>query len=308
VDVNVHPAKTEVKFLNEKSVFDCIHYGVLGTLNKTPDRPEVQFKPVQHTPVQPQKPAATPVKHENFFRTMTPQAYKSFSAAVIDATQPKKEAAAATALKIETKQDNPVRDTVVFPQFTLPDPVPAKPVPVASPAPTQAEPEQAIIPMPEETPWRMVGELYRTYIIVEEGEEAFLIDKHAAHERIIYEKLKAEKAGSSAQILLQPVTVTLGKSEYDAAINNLNMFADCSFGGSAYRAGNTERHDFYFGNLDPFRMAANSELQAEFDPPKLHLRIDPFDNQRGEAEYADRGLIWTEVKERFEMLEMVKLT
>ena len=45
----------------------------------------------------------------------------------------------------------------------------------------------------------------------------------------MYEKLKSEKAGSSAQILLQPVTVTLGKSEYDAAINNLQMFTDCSF-------------------------------------------------------------------------------
>ena len=70
----------------------------------------------------------------------------------------------------------------------------------------------------------------------------------------------------------------------------------------------TERHDFYFGNLDPFRMVANSELQAEFDPPKQHLRIDPFDNQRGEAEYADHGLIWIEVDEHFEMLEMTKLT
>ena len=55
------------------------------------------------------------------------------------------------------------------------------------------------------------------------------IDKHAAHERMIYEKLKSEKAGAFSQLLLQPVTVTLGKEEYDAAINNLQMFSECSF-------------------------------------------------------------------------------
>ena len=77
---------------------------------------------------------------------------------------------------------------------------------------------------------KYVGELFDTYIIVEKNQsEMLLIDKHAAHERIIYEKLKAEKAGASAQILLTPITVTLGKSEYDAAIRHLDMFADCSF-------------------------------------------------------------------------------
>ncbi len=85
------------------------------------------------------------------------------------------------------------------------------------------------------------------------------------------------------------------------------LFADCSFGGSAYRAGNAERHAFYFGNLDPFRMVANSALQADFDPPKTQLRIDPFDNQRGEAEYSDCPLDWTQVRADWKLLEMKKL-
>lgn len=77
---------------------------------------------------------------------------------------------------------------------------------------------------------KYIGEAFSTYIIAEKnGKEILFIDKHAAHERMIYEKLKAEKAGAFSQLLLQPVTVALGKEEYDAAINNLNMFSECSF-------------------------------------------------------------------------------
>ena len=83
---------------------------------------------------------------------------------------------------------------------------------------------------PPENELRYIGELFNTYILVEHNKsELMLIDKHAAHERIIYEKLKAEKAGASSQYFLQPVTVTLGKDEYNAAVNNLNMFSDCGF-------------------------------------------------------------------------------
>ena len=77
---------------------------------------------------------------------------------------------------------------------------------------------------------RYIGEVFGTYIIAEKNKnEVVFIDKHAAHERMIYEQLKAEKAASFSQILLQPVTVTLGKAEYDAAINNLEMFKNCAF-------------------------------------------------------------------------------
>lgn len=68
------------------------------------------------------------------------------------------------------------------------------------------------------------------------------------------------------------------------------LFADCSFGGSAYRRGAAERWNFYFGNLDIYRMAANSRYYTPFDPPSAFLRADPYDSQRGEIETPARGL------------------
>ena len=62
------------------------------------------------------------------------------------------------------------------------------------------------------------------------------------------------------------------------------LFADCSYGGSAFRCGSEKRHAFYFGNLCPMRMAANRTYQAEIEPALTGLRVDPFDNQSGELE------------------------
>ena len=80
------------------------------------------------------------------------------------------------------------------------------------------------------------------------------------------------------------------------------LFADGSFGGSAFRDGNPERQDFYFGNLDPWRCVYNTALQQEFDPPKKHLRYDPYDSQSPEVEYEDRGLNRSEFTVHRELL------
>ena len=69
------------------------------------------------------------------------------------------------------------------------------------------------------------------------------------------------------------------------------LYADLSFGGSAFRAGDLPRRDFYFGNLDPFRMVANTAFQAPLLPSKSGLRADPYDNQVGECEVAGKGLL-----------------
>ena len=245
VDVNVHPAKTEVKFLSEKAVFDCVHYGVLGALNKKPDRPAVQFKP-QPAPVPPEKPTPSPEakpaeKKEAFFRTMTAQEYKTFSAAMADAPKPKPEAAAAAAKKIPAGGNMPLREFVMLPQVrqaVQPEPAPSLPplpetpkpsvpeMPVKAPEP---EMEQTALEMPKADTWRMVGELYRTYILVEEGDDAFLIDKHAAHERILFEKLKANQESISGQTLLQPVPVRLSPAAAGELLGNTELLEELGF-------------------------------------------------------------------------------
>ena len=65
---------------------------------------------------------------------------------------------------------------------------------------------------------------------------------------------------------------------------------DASFGNAAWHNGDLERWDFYFGHMDPFRLPAARAFQTPLDPPKKHLRADPYDNQEGEAEYAGQGL------------------
>ena len=225
VDVNVHPAKTEVKFLNEKAVFDCVHYGVLGALNKTPDRPQVQFKPA---PTPAPAPQAAAPKQENFFRTMNAQEYRNFASAVKDAPKPSPLAAAATAAAVERIVPETLRETVTLP-VSAPAPIPV-PVPAPVPAPQPEEPEQVVIPsMPMDIPWRYVGQLYNSYILVEQGDEAYLIDKHAAHERILFEKLKQNQETISSQSLLTPISLQLNPDYTGILLENGQLLEELGF-------------------------------------------------------------------------------
>ena len=248
VDVNVHPAKTEVKFLSEKAVFDCVHYGVLGAINKTTDRPQVQFKPTAPT-LSPREsrhskavtervsPSTTVSPKSDFFRTMTAEEYKTFASALKDAPQPERKPAAATLAAVQSAPPT-FREKVTLPSIPT-NPVGAIPESPVPPAPVgtgvldgpsvPAEPEQTELPMPEIIPWRMVGELYNSYILVEQGEEAFLIDKHAAHERILFEKLKANQESITSQALLTPISCPMSPESCGILLGNRELLNTLGF-------------------------------------------------------------------------------
>ena len=244
VDVNVHPAKTEVKFLSEKAVFDCIHYGVLGALNKTVDRPQVRLAtPVSHTPP-PVPVTKTPeVKRESTVRTMTPTEFKAYSSALQTAPQPRSAASIATVAKLEQADTLPLKQKPLLPVVTsAPKPAPVnsfvmppeikkeeQPKQDEQPQPQEPEMTQLSMDMPQALTWRLVGELYRSYIIVEEGDNAFLIDKHAAHERILFDKLKANQESISSQMLLTPVPVRLSPEAASELLANRELLTELGF-------------------------------------------------------------------------------
>jgi DNA mismatch repair protein MutL len=257
VDVNVHPAKTEVKFASEKAVFDAVYYGVLSALNKTPARPRMELpkapkmengspqaagslrddKP-QQSPVVVRSEA--PVKKQETFRTMTAAEYRTFSQTM---AQPPKAPIAPPVAR--AMLETPVQLPKAAPKMengspqgasALRDDKPPKnPVIAQSEATRQSAAEEEEIPvqtaidLPKIPDWRVVGEVLDTYIIVEQAGEVLFIDKHAAHERINFEKLKAAPTEIMSQMLMVPLTASLTREETAAVLENRTLLAQCGF-------------------------------------------------------------------------------
>lgn len=261
IDVNVHPSKIEVRFINERPVFDAVYHAAKSALLKHDDRKQAHFK--DDSALHEIRRSSTFNNAQAVFRKPGPpkvqppikpkDEFNPFSDIEFSKPNPKPKLQSLDDLHLTDKK-NPfdvyskqaVKNTKREESYSKPQnqPLPLiqkpdTPKPAVIADKPKAE-EIVVTEKPNSEPvvlyeqqkdeLKYVGELFDTYIIVEKNQkEMLLIDKHAAHERIIYEKLKAEKAGSSAQLLLTPITVTLGKSEYDAAINHLDMFSDCSF-------------------------------------------------------------------------------
>ena len=278
VDVNVHPAKTQVKFAREHDVFDAVFHTVMDALDA---RGGAVTKPVSQ-PQQAQNP------RQDFFQSMDAKTYReqgnkpaapapkpafapqpareevrpAFSAQPVKQAEPAKpgwntEWRSTAEVADSVQPIWPPRDTVkCTPTSALgqasasvtakPEPAPqAEKAAEPAPAPKPFVPAIPAVPaqqtamelpgqetvMPREAPWRIAGEVLHTYIICEDDADTlWLIDKHAAHERINFDRLLAAKEPPMRQTLLQPIAVEPGREDAALLLENLELLEQFGFG------------------------------------------------------------------------------
>lgn len=232
VDVNVHPAKTEVKFLSEREVFDAVHYAVLSTLSRAAGRPEWKTPEKKQEPApQPQsQPKAVQPPKPGFYQTMQASEYRRQAAQ--QPVQKPAQPVLASPVQLPRSEPVPAQQSFTLPKPEVrPEPKPEPKIevrPEPKPEPVKEPEAQQALSVPEE-PFRIIGEALHTYIIVEQGEAVLFFDKHAAHERIRFEALKKEDHPIMAQLLLAPVSAELSREEAAAVLENRALLERCGF-------------------------------------------------------------------------------
>lgn len=299
VDVNVHPSKIEVRFINERPVFDTVYHGVKSALLRGDSRKEavlnhnntVNIKPlnpfnlankvinkeppksIQKAPEKPREKSIfdeldLPTKTVKYNKVNKVSDSSSVQKKYMEFLENNKKLSennqttnntvcnnidnnvinnVSTESKIETKMNEVKEDTSLNQEVQKVNPFEElelekitteekkSDVDVVLPTARQTNSSSENIEIKtlideDKQSFRFIGEAMNTYIIVEtDNNKLVLIDKHAAHERIIFEKLKREKGTGSVQLLLIPITVTLEKNEYTVAIEHLDMFKNVGF-------------------------------------------------------------------------------
>ncbi|MFI3325801.1 MAG: DNA mismatch repair endonuclease MutL [Clostridia bacterium] len=246
IDVNVHPAKLDVRFVNEKPIFDVVYHGVKSALLKNDNIKEMTIPKKQINPFQdPEPPKQVEFKQAEFNPVKPIFVQREEKAVTFSDSQ----SAAVTIPPIFVKLEE-VIDSYVTPEPVIKDEY----VKIDSKEAIQKhsfineknalEPEdiqeyedflktedekEEPVEIKELSYHKLIGEAFNTYIIIEYKKGLMFIDKHAAHERLLYEKLKKNNSEQYQQVLLIPVTVSLDKESYTKTLENLDKFKEAGF-------------------------------------------------------------------------------
>ena len=269
VDVNVHPAKIEVKFSDEKAVYDAVYFAVRSVLHKNDLSPQFQMKGMDFrkqtsfdyrsaatakaaglTGESAPKDGGQLRMSAQEFRAMSqskkgkdipgfPAAPKPEPAKQVLPPKPKQQQPPFVPDVPPSQPDMPflLRDqTPEYPKQDNPPAIRKEEIISGGPSVSPAVPPEE--PLPENTPSQdkgrfedaqIIGELFETYLVLEQGERVILVDKHAAHERLLYERFKADADQKSRQLLLAPVTVNLSSEEFGALLQNQDALNGAGF-------------------------------------------------------------------------------
>ncbi len=230
VDVNVHPAKTEVRFSDEKRVFDAVYVAVKNAITKGDTRPEIKLQTPAFNRFQSMTSAEFRQQKIGEEKTVAEQVYvqkpkqSEFSDSVLKSRSPinvtnRYSLADSEGRRISASVPKNVDIEVEVKEEIKPINPPVEET-FANTEPQPLTEEKAEI--------KLLGEVFSTYIVVQMGDSIFMLDKHAAHERILFNTLKSQSK-TEVQALLTPVTAVLSYEEYDALINNLSLLEESGF-------------------------------------------------------------------------------